>query len=266
MQQADDGREGRPRLSRERVLDRAVEVADAQGLGALTMRSLAQELGVRPMALYHYFANKDEILNGLIDRVFAEIDLPAPGGHWRAEVTRRAHSARRVLRRHPWAVPLMESRSTPGPATLRQHDAMLGTLRGAGLSLPMTGHAYAVLDAFVYGFAVQEAALPFDRDTAPEATAALAAQFPADQYPHLVEFATDHALQPGYDFGEEFDYGLGLILDALQRSVPSHHHGQGAADRGHLVVPPDDTAEAPLPRSPASHSAADDSDPRVANT
>lgn len=207
-------------LSRELVLRRAVEIADADGLTTLTMRSLAQALGVKPMSLYHHVANKDEILDGIIDLVFAEIELPAEGRDWRAEITRRARSAREVLARHPWAIGLLESRSTPGPATLRHHDAVLGTLRRAGLSVAMTAHAYALLDAYVYGFAVQEAALPFvGRDGAGEAAAAIAAQFTPDQYPHLVEIATEHVMRPGYDFGDEFEFGLGVILDALENAV-----------------------------------------------
>ncbi|MFH5821186.1 TetR/AcrR family transcriptional regulator [Georgenia sp. AZ-5] len=222
------GGAGRAPLTRERVLGRAVAIADEKGLGALTMRSLAQELGVKPMSLYHYVANKDAILDGIVDMVFAEMELPSAGGDWRAELARRAASARTVLRRHPWAIALMESRSTPGPATLRHHDAVLGTLRGAGFSLPMTAHAYALLDAYVYGFALQEAALPFDRDTAPEVTEAIAAQFSPEEYPHLVELTVGHALQPGYDFGDEFEFGLGVILDALAAALP-----QGMGRPGH---------------------------------
>ncbi|GAA4288334.1 TetR/AcrR family transcriptional regulator C-terminal domain-containing protein [Georgenia daeguensis] len=217
MEDGDGSREGRIPLSRQRVLDHAVAVADAGGLASLTMRSLAKELGVRPMALYHYFANKDEILDGIVDQVFSEIELPSPGGDWREEITRRAASARSVLRRHSWAIALMESRSTPGPANLRQHEAVLATLRGAGLSLEMTGHAYALLDAFVYGFAIQEAALPFDTNTTPEVVAAIAARFSGGDYPYMQEYATERAMKPGYDFGDEFEFGLGVILDALER-------------------------------------------------
>jgi AcrR family transcriptional regulator len=215
--------EERAPLSRERVLRGAVAVADRAGLGALTMRSLAQELGVKPMSLYHHVANKDEILDGIVDLVFSEIDLPSPGGDWRSEVRRRAVSARRALRCHPWAIGLMESRTSPGPATLRQHDAMLGTLRGAGFSVAMTAHAYALLDAYVYGFALQEASLPFDGpDTVAEVAEPMMRRFPAGEYPHLVEMATQYVLQPGYDFGDEFEFGLGVILDGLTRSMPGN--------------------------------------------
>ncbi|KAE8765967.1 TetR family transcriptional regulator [Georgenia thermotolerans] len=211
---------GRTPLTRERVLGCALAIADEKGLAALTMRSLAQELGVKPMSLYHHVANKDAILDGIVDMVFAEMELPRIDGDWRAELTRRATSARNVLRRHPWAITLMESRAVPGPANLRHHDAVLGILRRAGFSVVMTAHAYALLDAYVYGFAVQEAALPFDKDTAPEVTEAIAAQFSPDAYPYLVELATTHAMQPGYDFGDEFEFGLGVILDALAAALP----------------------------------------------
>ncbi|MEV0381585.1 TetR/AcrR family transcriptional regulator [Nonomuraea sp. NPDC050643] len=213
---SDSPRERTP-LSRERVLRGAVAVADAQGIAALTIRSLAQELGVRPMSVYHYVNGKDDILDGIVDLVFAEIDLPAVGGDWRAEIGRRAASTREVLRRHPWAIALMESRATPGPATLRQHDSIIGLLRGAGFSVELTAHAYALLDSYVYGFALQEASLPFDGpDGAAEVTEPIVAHLPADEYPHLVEMASAHILKPGYDFGDEFAYGLDLILDGLE--------------------------------------------------
>lgn len=211
--------EERPPLSRERVLRGAVAVADAGGIGALTMRSLARELGVKPMSLYYYVAGKAEILDGIVDLVFSEIDLPSPGGDWQSQMRRRADSARRTLRRHPWAIGLMESRANPGPATLRHHEATLATLRRAGFSVAMTAHAYALLDSYIYGFALQEAALPFNPQTVTEATEAITEQF-AGEYPHLVEMATGHILRPGYDFGDEFEIGLTVILDALTRSIP----------------------------------------------
>ena len=214
-----DRPEERPPLSRERVLRGAVAVADAGGIGALTMRSLARELGVKPMSLYYYVAGKAEILDGIVDLVFSEIDLPSPGGDWQSQMRRRADSARRTLRRHPWAIGLMESRANPGPATLRHHESTLATLRRAGFSVAMTAHAYALLDSYIYGFALQEAALPFNPQTVTEATEAITEQF-AGEYPHLVEMATGHILRPGYDFGDEFEIGLTVILDALTRSIP----------------------------------------------
>jgi AcrR family transcriptional regulator len=203
------------------VLRAAIALADRSGLGALTMRSLAQALDVQPMALYYHLPNKAAILDGVVDLVFAEIDLPVPGRDWRAELRRRARSARRVLGQHPWAIALMESRRNPGPATLQHHDAVLATLRAAGFSVSMTAHAYAVLDAFIYGFAVQEAALPFDADTTAEVPSAILREIPADAYPALAEFAAEHVLKPGYDFGDEFSYGLDLILDGLAAAAAS---------------------------------------------
>jgi AcrR family transcriptional regulator len=209
-------------LSRERVLRGAVAVADAAGIGALTIRSLARELGVKPMSLYHYVANKDEILDGIVDLVFSEMELPSPGGDWQAEMRRRAISTRRVLRRHPWAIGLMESRANPGAATLRHHDATIATLRTAGFSVAMTAHAYALLDSYVYGFALQEASLPFKPETVAEVAEPGSQQISARDYPHFVEMATEHILQPGYDFGDEFEIGLSVILDALTTSIPGN--------------------------------------------
>lgn len=139
-----------PPLSRERVLECAVALADESGLAALTIRTLAQSMGTKPMSLYYYVANKEEILDGIVDMVFSEIEPPVPGGDWRAEMRRRAHGVRSALRRHPWAVGLLESRSAPGPATLRHHEATLATLREAGFSVQLTAHAYALLDSYIY--------------------------------------------------------------------------------------------------------------------
>ena len=212
--------QGRARLSRELVLRGAVSVADGGGIGSLTIRSLAPELGVKPMSVYHHVANKEEILDGIVDIVFSEIEMPTVGGDWRLEISRRAHSARHVLRLHPWAIPLLESRTSPGPATLAQHDAMLGTLRAGGFSLEMTAHAYALLDAFVYGFAVQEASLPFEGpDGVAEVAEHIMELMSAGDFPHLVDMATSYYVQPGYDFGNEFEFGLNLILDALTTSI-----------------------------------------------
>jgi len=212
---------GRVPLSRERVLRSAVTLADSAGIAALTMRSLARELGVKPMSLYHYVANKGEILDGVVDVVFSEIELPIAGGDWHAELRRRALSARRVLRLHSWSIGLLESRTVPGPATLRHHDAVLGTLRAAGFPVVLSAHAYALLDSYIYGFTVQEAALPFDRPDTPVAVAPrMLAHLQAGAYPHLVELTTEHILKPGYDFGDEFAFGLEIVLDALRRMIP----------------------------------------------
>ena len=210
----------RTRLSRERVLSSAVALADAGGIDALTIRALATELGVKPMSVYHYVANKDEIIDAIVDIVFSEIDLPRPGRNWRAEMRRRAVSARAVLRRHPWAIPLLQARTNPGPATLRHLDANIGTLREAGFTIRMTAHAYALIDSYVYGFALSEAALPMDApEDVPEIAEAMFEQVSPDDFPHLTEFSVKHVMKPGYDFGKEFTFGLDLILDALAEKI-----------------------------------------------
>ncbi|MGQ0573932.1 MAG: TetR/AcrR family transcriptional regulator C-terminal domain-containing protein [Pseudonocardia sp.] len=209
----------RGRLDRERVLRAAVTLADGGGIESLTMRKLGVELGVEAMSLYHHVTNKIDLLDGMVDLVFAEIDLPSPGEQWRPAMRRRAVSAREVLARHRWAVGLMESRTTPGPATLRHHDAVLGTLRTAGFTVALAAHAYSLLDSYTYGFALQEASLPFEPgEQTIELAQGIVGRFAAGQYPHLTELTLEHVLAPGYDHGAEFAYGLDLILDGLERA------------------------------------------------
>ena len=210
----------RQRLSRERVVDAALAIADADGLGALTIRSLATELGVKPMSVYYHVAGKDDILAALVDVVFGEIELPVPGRDWRPEMERRADSARAVLARHRWAIGLLESRPDPGPANLRHHDTVLATLRAAGFSPELTAHAYALIDSYVYGFALQEASLPFEgRESVGDVAGPIMERMAAGEYPHLAQMATTYYLQPGYDFGDEFRFGLDLILDGLESAL-----------------------------------------------
>jgi AcrR family transcriptional regulator len=207
-------------LSRERVLQAAVALADSGGISALSMRKLGEALGVEAMSLYNHVANKSDVLDGMIDIVFSQIELPSGDGGWRDAMRRRAISARQVLRRHPWAIGLMESRTSPGPATLRHHDAVLGCLRRAGFSIELTAHAYSLLDSYIYGFALQEATLPFgNAEEAVQVARDIFGGFSAGQYPHLTELTMQHVLQPGYDYGDEFETGLGLILDALQAAA-----------------------------------------------
>src|SRR5215203_3783222 len=213
------GRTSRIPLTRERVLHAAVALADESGSESLSMRKLGEAVGVEAMSLYHHVANKEDLLDGMIDVVFGEIELPSGGADWMTAMRQRAISARRVLSRHGWAIGFMESRSSSGPATLRHHDAVLGCLRGAGFSIELAAHAFSVLDSYIYGFALQERTLPFQT---PEETAELAqdilAGFPAEEYPHLAELTTQHVLRPGYDHGNEFEFGLDLILDGLERT------------------------------------------------
>ena len=210
----------RPPVTRERALSTAVALADAGGIGSLTMRRLAQELGIEAMSLYHHVAGKDDILDGMIDIVFGEIELPPEDVEWKTAMRERARSARAAMTRHPWAISLMQSRASPGPATLRHHDAVLGACRRAGFSVAMAAHAFSLIDSYIYGFVLQETTLPF---TTTEETAGVAqaiyAQFADGQYPHLVELTVQHVLQPGYDYGAEFEFGLDLILDGLDRAL-----------------------------------------------
>ncbi len=204
-------------VSRAAVLRTAVEVADRDGVGAVTMRGIARRLGVEAMSLYHHVANKEQILDGMVDAVFAEIELPADGD-WADAMRRRAGSARDALVRHPWAIGLMDSRANPGPATLTHHDAVLGCLRGGGFSVAGAAHAFAVLDSYVYGFALQEVSLPFEAEGEIEEVAAgIRSGFPEGAYPHIEEIMVEHALQPGYAFADEFEFGLDLVLDGLER-------------------------------------------------
>jgi AcrR family transcriptional regulator len=205
-------------LRRERVFRAAFDLTTKDGIEALSMRKLAQELGVEAMSLYRHVRNKGEIVDGMVDLVFGEIGLPALGVDWKTAMRQRAISAREVLARHPWAIGLMEGRRTPGPATLQHHDAVIGCLREAGFSIPMAAHAYSVLDSYIYGFALQQATLPFKTsDEAVKVADSIRRQFPADAYPHLVELTVEHVLQPGYDYADEFEFGLDLILDGLER-------------------------------------------------
>jgi AcrR family transcriptional regulator len=210
----------RGRLSPERVLRAAVALADSAGIESLTMRRLGQDLGVEAMSLYKHVANKDALLDGMVDLVFAEIELPSGDTDWRTAMRDRAVSTRAALTRHPWGTPLMQSRTAPGPATLRHHDTVIGTLRGAGFSVELTAHAFSVLDGYIYGFAMQQRSLPFDTlEEAQEVGRQMFARMPAGAYPHLTELTVQHILQPGYDYGDEFEYGLDLILDGLGRAL-----------------------------------------------
>ncbi len=205
-------------LSRERVLRTALTLADQGGIDSLSMRKLGQELGVEAMALYYHFANKDAIVDGIVDLVFGEIDLPPAGADWKGAMRQRSISVRDALLRHRWAIGLMESRRNPGPANLRHHDAVIGSLRAGGFDIAQVAHAYALLDAYVYGFALTKMNLPFDTtDEVAEVAQSMLEPFPLNEYPHLLEMLTDHVMKPGYLFADEFEYGLDLILDGLER-------------------------------------------------
>ena len=205
-------------LTRERILRAAIRLADRDGIESLSMRKLGHKLGVEAMSLYNHVRNKVDMLDGMVDVVFGEIDLPASGVDWRTAMRTRAISARQALLRHPWAIGLMESRATPGPATLRHHDAVLGSLRTAGFSLEMAAHAYSILDGYIYGFTLTELTLPFSNPEDVKKVAGNILQgFRGGEYPYLAEMAVDRAMKPGYNYGDEFEFGLDLILDGIKR-------------------------------------------------
>jgi AcrR family transcriptional regulator len=208
---------GRTRLSRSFVLQAAVALADRDGLDGFSMRRLAQELGVVPMALYKHVANKDELLDGMVEIVFGEIESPSIDDDWRSAMRSRAISARDALKRHSWAIGLMETRN-PGPANLRNHNAVMGCLREAGFSFETAIHAYSLQDAYIYGFALQEKTLGFQ--TPADAGEAVQRRAQAigmlEDYPYLAEIAA-RLPKSGFDHAIEFAWGLDLILDGLER-------------------------------------------------
>lgn len=213
-------RKRRGPLSRDRVLRASLAVADAGGFHSLSMRKVAAKLGVEAMSLYNHVANKEDILDGLVDIVFSEIEVPEPGStDWKTAMRSRAISMRAALNHHRWAVGRMEGRMRPGPANIANHNAVMGCLREGGFGFRDAIHAYSVMDAYIYGFALQERGLPFD---APEETGQVMRRqretVPSmDDYPYLVEIATRFEKDGGYDYDTEFLFGLDLVLDALER-------------------------------------------------
>jgi AcrR family transcriptional regulator len=207
---------GHEPLSCERIAGAAVALADAEGIEGFSMRKLAAELGAAPMSLYRHFANKERLLDAMVDIVFGEMYPPAIGGDWKAELRERGISARATLQRHPWAVGLMETRMHPGPASAVHHNATMGCLREAGFLFRDAVHAYNLLDTYTYGFALQEQTIPFET---PEESAEMAATTVGergDKYPYLAEVVVEFGKR-GYDYTEEFEFGLNFILDGLER-------------------------------------------------
>jgi len=218
VKQSDPSVEPRVPLNRERVFQAAVAVADERGLESLTMRAVGEQLGIEAMSLYHYVANKDELLDGMVEVVFSEIELPTTDVDWKTAMRRRAISTREALARHRWAVGLLQSRTSPGPANFRLVNEVLGCLRKAGFSVENAAHAYSAQDAYIYGFALQEKSLPVDTPgELAEAAESMRGQFSADEYPHIAETITEHVTKSGYDFADEFEFGLDLLLGALER-------------------------------------------------
>ncbi|MCC6622229.1 MAG: TetR/AcrR family transcriptional regulator C-terminal domain-containing protein [Deltaproteobacteria bacterium] len=208
----------RPRepLTRARIVAAAVALADAGGTAGLSMRGLAQALGIEAMSLYHHVAHKDALLDLMVDAIFERL-APTPDGPWRPAMRARAASIREVLLAHPWGLGLLEARKTPGLVTLSHHDRTIGRLRAAGFSIEMVAHALAVLDSYTYGFVLQELSLPFSNpDEASEVAGALIDSAPDGALPHLTELARHQVIGADYRFADEFDYGLDLVLDGIQ--------------------------------------------------
>ena len=210
----------RPPWTRQRVLRAAIDLADQDGIESLSMRKLSQQLGGAPMSLYNHIANKDDLLDGMIDAVFSEIELPSSQDNWKTAMRQRAISIRTILSRHRWAIGLMNSRTSPGPATLRHYDAVIRSLRDVGFSLQLAAYAFSALDSYIYGFALQEQSLPFTTPTqTSELAQAMLEQLTTDEYPHFAELIMEDVLQPGDDHGA-YEFGLDLLLDGLDQSLP----------------------------------------------
>ncbi|WP_338768149.1 TetR/AcrR family transcriptional regulator [Nocardia vulneris] len=203
-------------LNREKVLRAALSVADEQGLAALSMRKLAQLLGVEAMSLYNHVANKDDLLDDLADLVIAEMAVPSIGGDWKAAMHARATSAHEVLLRHPWATGLIGSRLNVGPAMLRYIDATVGCLHAAGFSYQLADRAWNAMDSHIYGFTMQESNFPLQPDEYASAAAHFLPRIPADQFPYMN--ALSQLVIDGKHTGiADFEFGLNLILDGLER-------------------------------------------------
>ncbi len=208
--------EMRGKLSRQRIVAAAAAVADQRGLSGVSMRNVGTQLGVEAMSLYHHVANKDALLDALAEWLFDQIELPSVGSPWREAMISRAESARHIFREHPWAIGMIESRPTPGAALLRHHDRVLGCLLTQGFSAALATHAFSVIDAFVYGFALTESTLPFTLGEGAEADFASKVAPSAEEYPYLARSIAELFGDGEYKFGDEFRDGLELILDGLQ--------------------------------------------------
>jgi AcrR family transcriptional regulator len=202
-------------LSKQRVLEAAVLLADEIGIASLSMRKLGQALGVEAMSLYKHVANKDDILDGIVDIVAGEIEVPAVGGDWKAAMRRRAISAHQVLMRHPWATMLIVSRANVGPAMLRYVDATIGCLREAGFSYAMADHAWNAIDSYVYGFTLQKLNFPFQPEEYAKMAKAFLPRIPPEAYPYLNGMSQE-VIAGRHDGLHDLAFGLDLVLDGLE--------------------------------------------------
>lgn len=204
----------RDRLNRDRVLDAAIALADAEGIDALSMRQLAQRVGVEAMSLYNHVANKDDLLSGMLDRIAAEIELPEDG-NWRNRARRRAVSAHGVLMRYRWSARLWASPLPFGPARLHYLDHAVASLRSAGFAPGLLDRAFHTIENHIMGHALQAQGFAMDHADMSPAGRDVLGWFPAEQYPNLADHIRYHVDNPGH--GDEFAFGLDLILDGLER-------------------------------------------------
>lgn len=203
-------------LSRERVLKRALKLADKDGIELLSMRKIAQGLKVEAMSLYNHVKNKDEILDGLVELVVAEIDLPTGVGTWQEQMRSRATSAHGVLMKHPWATMLLMSRVNIGPHMLRYVDATLGSLRKAGFTYALADHAWNALDSYIYGYTLQSLNFPFEPDEYKDAAEEFMPQVPMDLYPHLAGLSAE-VIEGRHSGLHDISFGLDLLLEGLEQ-------------------------------------------------
>ena len=207
-------------LSREKIVSKAIKLADKSGLDSLSMRAIAKELKVEAMSLYNHIANKSDLIDAIVDQIFSEITWPHESRNWKEAMSVRAVSTREILKDHPWCIPLLESRKTPGHNTLLHHNNVLSCLIESGFSLKLAGHAFSALDAYTYGFIMSEQSLPFEDDESLQMMAKeMAENFPKEIYPALYDFTVGYVLKPGYSYYSEFMFGLKMILDQLERKL-----------------------------------------------
>jgi AcrR family transcriptional regulator len=203
-------------LSRERILRMAIVLADKGGIESISMRKLAAELGVQAMSLYNHVANKDDLLDGIVDIVVSEIEVPDLGIEWKLAMRRRAKSAHEMLLRHPWATMPIVSRVNVGPAMLRYLDATLGCLCAAGFSVEIVDRAWNAIDSHIYGFTLQELNFPFEAAEYARVAQDYIPNIPADKYPYINRL-TQHVIDGDYDGIHDFEFGLELILNGLEK-------------------------------------------------
>ena len=207
-------------LTKERICQTALAIADEQGLNSVSMRKLARELGVEAMSLYYHVKNKDEILEGMIDEVFREIKIPKEGD-WKTKIKQKAQATRDTLLRHPWGLGVIDSRKQPGPLTLKHHNTVIGVFKSAGFSIRDAARAFMLIDSYIYGFVLQEMSLPLNQENSPPTATRMLEHSPEDAYPFLKELEIDYNAKPDYTFENEFNFGLDLILEGLERSYSS---------------------------------------------